>query len=50
MFPFDNSKGYPGKIKVFLNEIVDNPITYNVEELKVKAHQLIKNTLEENTL
>lgn len=50
MFPFDNSKGYPGKIKVFLNEIIDNPITYNVEELKVKAHQLIKNTLEENTL
>lgn len=44
MFPFDFSKGYPGKIKVYFAGILepDKP----VQELKEEAHQLIKKVLQ----
>lgn len=43
MFPFNYSKGYPGKVKVYFNDIIepDQPIAL----LKEEAHQKIKNTL-----
>lgn len=43
MFPFDNSKGYPGKVKVFLNEIL-HPTT-DMNTLKESAREIILNTL-----
>lgn len=43
MFPFDNSKGYPAKIKVHFNEIL--PPDTDMERLKNKAYHLIYNTL-----
>ncbi len=45
MFPFDNAKGYPGKVKVYFNGILepsDSP-----KELKRKAFEEIKKTLAE---
>lgn len=44
LFPFDNGKGHPGKVKVFLNKIME-PTT--LLEMKVKSHQEIKKTLQE---
>lgn len=46
MFPFDNSKGYPAKIKVYFNDILKP--NQNMEELKniswhLMYHSLIKN-------
>ncbi|AYO58327.1 1-acyl-sn-glycerol-3-phosphate acyltransferase [Chryseobacterium sp. 6424] len=43
MFPFDHSKGHPGKVKVYLNDIL-SPY-HSVNELKNEAHMLIKNVL-----
>jgi 1-acyl-sn-glycerol-3-phosphate acyltransferase len=43
-FPFDNSKGKPGKIKVFLNDILE-PNGNNHQELKKIAFSEIKSTL-----
>lgn len=47
MFPFDNSKGYPAKIKVYLNEIL--PPDTDMERLKNQAYQLIYNTLQKHS-
>ena len=44
MFPFDNGKGYPGKVKVIFNEILEP--SENFETLKKEAHRLIKDSLE----
>ena len=46
MFPFDNSKGYPGKMKVYLNDILE-PDT-DMETLKQKAYDMILKTIEKN--
>lgn len=44
MFPFDNSKGYPGRVKVYLNDILEP--NSDAEYLKEKSWNLIKNTLD----
>ncbi len=44
MFPFDNSKGYPGKVKVYFNDILESDKSAN--ELKAKSHDEIKKVLE----
>ena len=46
MFPFDNSKGYPGKMKVYFNDILE-PDT-DMETLKQKAYDMILKTIEKN--
>lgn len=46
MFPFDYSKGYPGKVQVYFNDIL--PPGSSAEQLKVKSHAEIKNTLQLN--
>lgn len=46
MFPFDHSKGYPGKVKVYFNDILepsDSP-----KNLKLSAFETIKKTLTEH--
>ena len=48
MFPFDNRKGFPGKVKVFLNDIL-MPNT-DMETLKKTAWYLIKETLDNNKI
>ena len=48
MFPFNNSKGYPGRVKVFFNDILEPNETS--KELKAKAFEEIKFTLENNLL
>jgi len=47
MFPFDNSKGYPGKVKVFFNDILEP--TSSPKELKLSAFETIKKTLTEHS-
>ena len=44
MFPFDHSKGFPGKVKVYFNDIL--PPEKSTSELKALAHSEIKKTLE----
>ena len=44
MFPFNNGKGYPGKIHVYLNEIVEPNLS--IKELKLFSHNEIKKVLE----
>lgn len=44
MFPFDSAKGYPGKVKVYFNDILD--YQPSVRDLKSAAHEQIKKTLE----
>ena len=44
MFPFDHSKGFPGKVKVYFNDIL--PPEKSKSELKALAHSEIKKTLE----
>ncbi len=44
MFPFDNGKGHPGKVTVYLNKIME-PTT--LEEMKSKSFAEIKKTLQE---
>lgn len=46
MFPFDNGRGFPGKVKVILNDIVEPK--KNIKELKNISHNLIKFALENN--
>ncbi|WP_312392395.1 lysophospholipid acyltransferase family protein [Chryseobacterium sp.] len=43
IFPFDNSKGYPGKVKVYFNGIL--PASDSPKELKTRAFDEIKKTL-----
>ena len=45
MFPFDSSKGYPGKVKIFLNDILEP--NHPTSELKLFSHNEIKKTLED---
>ena len=44
MFPFDHSKGYPGKVKVYLTDII--PPYTPVSAIKEEAYQKIRNVLE----
>ncbi|WP_332019875.1 lysophospholipid acyltransferase family protein [Kaistella sp.] len=44
MFPFDASKGYPGKVKVYLADIMSPH--HSANELKAAAHAQIKKILE----
>ena len=46
MFPFDNGKGHPGKVKIIFNDILEP--TKNAQEMKAYSHNLIKFTLENN--
>lgn len=46
MFPFDNSKGHPGKVKIYMNDIIEP--TKNIHELKEVSYNLIKFTLQNN--
>lgn len=43
MFPFDNSKGYPGKVKVYFNDIIEP--TEFPKESRLSSFETIKNTL-----
>lgn len=43
MFPFDHSRGYPGKVKVYFNDIIEP--TQSIELLKTEAHLQMKNIL-----
>lgn len=47
MFPFDNSKGHPGKVKVYFKDILEP--TQTAEELKAVAYHEIKNVLENHS-
>ncbi|WP_447951928.1 lysophospholipid acyltransferase family protein [Chryseobacterium koreense] len=44
MFPFDNSKGHPGKVRVYFSDILEP--TNSAPELKTVAYQEIKKVLE----
>lgn len=44
MFPFDSSKGHPGKVRIYLNDIIEPHST--ADELKETAHAQIKKVLE----
>lgn len=44
MFPFDYSKGFPGKVKVYFNDIL--PPDKSSSDLKALAYSAIKKTLE----
>ena len=46
MFPFNNKVGYPGKVKVYFNEIL--PPNEKANILKFRAQEEIKKTLEKN--
>ena len=46
MFPFDNSKGSPGRVQVYFNDIIEPD--QSVAGLKSTAFTQIKNTLEQN--
>ncbi|KAA2215497.1 lysophospholipid acyltransferase family protein [Chryseobacterium sediminis] len=43
MFPFENSKGYPGRVKVYFNGIMEP--TDSPKDLKAEAYEEIKKTL-----
>lgn len=47
IFPFDNSKGHPGKVKVFFNDILEP--TDSPKNLKQPAFEMIKKTLTEHS-
>ncbi|WP_419868845.1 lysophospholipid acyltransferase family protein [Chryseobacterium sp. CT-SW4] len=47
MFPFDNSRGYPGKVKVYFNDIIE-PIP-DQKEMKAMTYHTIKKTLIHNS-
>ena len=47
MFPFNNAKGYPGKVKIFLNDILDPHDS--IDSLKDKTHSLMLNTIKEHS-
>ena len=44
MFPFNYSKGYPGKVKVYFNDIMQP--NQSVAMLKAEAHSKMKNILQ----
>lgn len=44
MFPFDYSKGFPGKVKVYFNDIL--PPDKSTSDLKALSYSAIKKTLE----
>ena len=46
MFPFENGKGFPGKVKIYLNEILEPDKT--AAELKSISQNEIKNVLEKH--
>jgi len=46
MFPFDYSEGFPGKVKVYFNDILEPDCS--AAELKMMAHAEIKNILEKS--
>lgn len=46
MFPFDHSKGFPGRVRVFFNDILEPTVSAGV--LKSQAHQEMKSILEKN--
>lgn len=48
MFPFENSKGYPGRVKVYFNGILEP--TGTPKDLKEEAYQVIKKTLIEHSI
>lgn len=48
MFPFDHGRGYPGKVKIYFNDILEP--NEGPKALKLKAHQIIKDTIMEKTL
>ncbi len=43
MFPFDHSKGHPGKVKIYFTDILEPNKPMNV--LKEEAHEMIENVL-----
>ncbi len=45
MFPFDNSKGYPGVVNVFFNDILTPDLPLKI--LKETAYEEIKMSLSE---
>ncbi|MBD3905811.1 1-acyl-sn-glycerol-3-phosphate acyltransferase [Chryseobacterium sp. Ch-15] len=47
IFPFDNSKGHPGKVKIFFNDILEP--TDSPKNLKLTAFETIKKTLTEHS-
>ena len=48
MFPFDHSKGHPGKVKVYFNDIIEPDSS--LQEMKQKAYNEIKSVLvQQNT-
>ncbi|KQR95722.1 glycerol acyltransferase [Chryseobacterium sp. Leaf180] len=47
MFPFDNAKGYPGKVKVFFNDILEPDSC--PKDLKATAFKTIQKTLAEHS-
>lgn len=46
MFPFNNSQGFPGKVKVYFNDIIDPD--HHTNELRSMAHAEIKKVLEKS--
>lgn len=48
IFPFDNSKGYPGTVKVYFNGIIEPTIP--PKELKMSAFETIKKILLERSI
>ena len=48
MFPFENSKGYPGRVKVYFNGIIEP--TASPKDSKAEAYQVIKKTLIEHSI
>ena len=44
MFPFENDKGHPGKVKIYLNDILQ-PEKKGIQEMKSRSYDMIKNTL-----
>ncbi len=44
MFPFDHSKGHPGKVRIYLSDIMSPDHT--AAEMKATAHATIKKILE----
>ncbi|ASW74796.1 glycerol acyltransferase [Chryseobacterium piperi] len=48
MFPFDNSKGYPGKVRVYFNDIMEP--SDSQKEMKSQAFNEIKKTLLERSI
>nr|WP_251040604.1 lysophospholipid acyltransferase family protein [Chryseobacterium sp. ISL-6] len=48
IFPFDNSKGHPGKVKVYFNDVMEPSVSQ--KEMKSEAFNEIKKTLLERSI